>query len=615
LTLNITILTPVTIYQSADFRLTDPKTGWPITNRSAKSVVLTYSTWAGFITYTGLGSWSNSSKALSDWVAGWLDDGKERSMAEVADHLADEGTKLLTAVQRQTGRWFKHTFTLAGFEAGFVRVFTISNFENCYGEARNSPDRQLTVTTRKLGTGGKATVIVTGYKPAVSTDDRRKLRELASRYPMDGGRIRRRMEALNAKAAMPSVSKGFISQDCVVLSFRGDGSGVLQLNNAADEIPSQFPHILNGMNVAQFMNDALKNLGVDLTKARLVQGAFATSHSPGPTAVSATTCPFAVAVVDAASGYRIHEITLPDLDFITPNDINDSGQVVGTGQEQSSTRTYIPWLMQNGQLTHLNYAGYAVAINNQGQVAGTLRGEQGERAIVYEEGLLTEFPLYHGAPGVFAGTDSSARAINADGVIAGSVRSRTEERGRPNTHAAVFQPGQPPTVLMELQADFGSSAVTVNASDQVLVLASPGPSVFDVRTIMWTPQNGSWRYIGNPTANVFPIVLTDDGLVLGQVKNSRGEPIAVICRPGGDWERLGTNDAWEPIDINDQGDVIGWAWVDRLQRPWLRLASGQIIWLPYVIEHHTTPKAINNNGQIIGSAVSDHGQHAVIWQR
>ena len=182
------------------------------------------------------------------------------------------------------------------------------------------------------------------------------------------------------------------------------------------------------------------------------------------------------------------------------------------------------------------------------------------------------------------------------------------------THAPLcFRQGQPPTVLMELKAEFGSNAVDINARGQVLVVANP--AIFDARSILWTPQDGNWSYIGNQSANVSPIALTDEGFVLGKARNNRAKPSVVLWQPGGDWERLGIEDAWEALDINNQGDVIGWAWVDRIQRPWLRLASGQIIWLPYVIEHHTIPKAINNYGQIIGSAVADHGQHAVIWQR
>ncbi len=70
------------------------------------------------------------------------------------------------------------------------------------------------------------------------------------------------------------------------MSFRSDGSGALQLNNEADEVPPQFPHIINGTNVAQAMNNALRSLGVDPTQIRLVQGAFASSNSSGPVLTS-----------------------------------------------------------------------------------------------------------------------------------------------------------------------------------------------------------------------------------------------------------------------------------------------------------------------------------------
>jgi hypothetical protein len=239
------------------------------------------------------------------------------------------------------------------------------------------------------------------------------------------------------------------------------------------------------MNVTQAMNNALKSLGVDLAQMRISQGTFASSHSYGSPSVSSAPCPFAVVVADPTSGNSIREITSSDLYPLSPNDINDSGQVVGTGQQQPQTKPNIPWMMQDGQLMRLHYTGLALAVNNHGMVAGMRQGEQGQRATVYEGGLLTELPLYHGEPGVFAGTDSYARAINAEGAVAGGVQSRTEERGRPNTRAAVFRSGQYPTVLMGLQADFGSSAVDINERGQVLVVAHP--TMFESRSILWTP--------------------------------------------------------------------------------------------------------------------------------
>lgn len=84
--------------------------------------------------------------------------------------------------------------------------------------------------------------------------------------------------------------------------------------------------------------------------------------------------------------------------------------------------------------------------------------------------------------------------------------------------------------------------------------------------------------------------------------------------PHENWKHLGTDDGWVPIDMNDRGDVVGWAWIDSISRPWIRFYSGKVVLLPYIIEHHTTPSSINNVGQIVGTATADHGWHVILWQ-
>ena len=56
MTLNLTLLTKTTIYQSADYRLTDLDTRqW--TDESTKLVTFQYPNWHGLLTYTGIGRW------------------------------------------------------------------------------------------------------------------------------------------------------------------------------------------------------------------------------------------------------------------------------------------------------------------------------------------------------------------------------------------------------------------------------------------------------------------------------------------------------------------------------------------------------------------------------
>ena len=149
------------------------------------------------------------------------------------------------------------------------------------------------------------------------------------------------------------------------------------------------------------------------------------------------------------------------------------------------------------------------------------QGNNGEQAIFYHADALVPLPLHCGQQGELEGTESAARAINDAGMVVGSVRSRAEEQGRPNTRAAAWEPDESTHVLTELRAEFGCNAVAANDCGQVLIMAGVG--VFDVRSILWRPVNNAWSYVGNGTTNVYPIALTDDGIVLGQARNNRAE--------------------------------------------------------------------------------------------
>ena len=166
-------------------------------------------------------------------------------------------------------------------------------------------------------------------------------------------------------------------------------------------------------------------------------------------------------------------------------------------------------------------------------------------------------------------------------------------------------------VLTDLAAQFGTRAVDINDQGQVLVLAGVGPG--DVRSVLWNLEDDTWSYVGGSTANITPVAITNGGLVLG--RSSNGASFAMACEPDGEWQPLGTSVGWTPQAINDIGDVVGFVAQGTLLQPWLRLATGEQFLLPSVIGHTTDPKAINNDGVIVGTAHADHGGHAVIWRR
>ena len=63
----------------------------------------------------------------------------------------------------------------------------------------------------------------------------------------------------------------------------------------------------------------------------------------------------------------------------------------------------------------------------------------------------------------------------------------------------------------------------------------------------------------------------------------------------------------------DAGDIVGAVVRDGYEQPWLRRASGEIVWLPYLDQHWCRPSAISDSGVIVGTAQTDHGTHALVW--
>ena len=597
MTLNITLLTPTTIYQSADFRLT---TG---SDESTKTVVLQYPTWSGFVTYMGLG-WLQG-RNVSDFIADWLDDGVNRSMWEVAACLQSEGERLL-ADAGWTGS--RHTFTLAGFEDGTVRAFVISNFENCYGKERSTVD-YLTITWREFQTWSGAAVIVTGKKKAVPVTDRRNLRQLAMRNPEDGGSIRRRMKDLNALAAAKPESEGGISENCGVISFRFDGYGAFEWGDETGGRPADIPVIMNGVNIARFMAESMTKSGVDMSSARMTNATFVSTNDPGPKSRLQSSCRFQIWDTDSSSGYQIHEIRGSDFEPLAAHDINEVSHVVGTGREEQTVpwAKHIPWIMRDGEVSKLDYDGSAWGLNGDDFVAAMPNGENGEAAALYADGSIFVFPLYGPDVASVEATRSTGKAINADGIVAGSVCTQTGH----NIRGAVFQESHPPIVLTEPAAEWGTHAVDINDRGQVLVQANFAPGV--VRSILWNFEQNNWAFVGDDTTNVMPIAVTNEGVVLGVTTGSSS--LAVICEPDGAWQQLGTSNGWSPKDVNEAGDIVGIVMHDSLFHPWLRMATGEQFLLPFIIGHHTEATAINNAGTVIGTAGADHGGHAVIWRR
>jgi len=617
MTLNITVLTTELIYQSADFRLS----GQPDSESSPKIATLSYSSFIGFVTYAGIGSYAH--KEVSTLIADWLVGKHDMSMLDVANLLQSKGTKLVANAERSTRKRQAMIFVLAGFEDGKPIAYTVSNFQNAHG-VEHPIESELKVSSRRVQSVSKAAVIVTGSGAGfVSMADRRALGNIAARFPYDSGRIRRRLEKIHQAARAAEKKKNprvySITSHCAVFSFRNDGSGVYQIDQSAERIPTSFPHITFGMNTTQMALDALRSEGIDIQQIRPVQGGFFMSPPNRKSKSVAPPCRFAVAVPEPAVGYTLREITSDKWGLSQALAISENGIIVGTSLAEGERSQDMPWMQRDNETVFVDCAGSAHSVNSAGEVTISGMSTDGKfhAGLYTPDGRLLDLHDGFQPTPTFTATSSQAFAINENGLVGGSVEDRSGERGEkePNIRPFYTESGGSPVTLMEPAAMRFCQAVDVNQHGTLLVTASRSIGNSITRSALWNNDNNTFSDVGDEAGmSVYPIAITDSGTVLGQAKNHRGQPITVVCTSGGNWQKLGTEDGWAPADINGNGDIIGTAQIEGILRPWLYLSSGKTVMLPYVISHNTRPHAINNQGQIVGSAYSDHGYHAVLWE-
>lgn len=348
MTLNITVMTPDVVYQSADFRLSDLTTWKPFTYDSRKIVQLQYENWQGFVTYTGIGSWDN--KNTSEWITEWLDGQPGLSPDEVSQILAREMTREL----KQFTSKQRHTFVLVAFHGGKPITIVTSNFENAFGKSTTIRDA-LSVSRREMTTSEKSVLLVTGISGSVSDVQRVALKRLAQRHPDQAGKFRQLLEKVNDEASKSTAAGNGISEDCAVYCLKSDGTGTTYLSTPVLGPPAS---INNGVNVGRMMTELMKGLGVDIWTAQQVQGASATGN-PNNRQIVHELCPFRINPADG--GYDIQEIVSDEFNTQSARSINKVGQIAGTGTAHEG-HPFIPWILSDRVVTRLDYNGIASSI-------------------------------------------------------------------------------------------------------------------------------------------------------------------------------------------------------------------------------------------------------------
>ena len=248
------------------------------------------------------------------------------------------------------------------------------------------------------------------------------------------------------------------------------------------------------------------------------------------------------------------------------------------------------------------------AINNAGQVVGTLTDVNGyKQAFLYTNGTVKALGMF--------GFESWGLGINDAGTVVGKFASFSGV-----SHAFVSQNGQ----FTDLFGATGMNAATgINNAGEIIgtITLSPRPYIRYVHTILY--NNGGIIDISNIAESLGLVDISSDSIPNGL--NNAGQAIifqslcasyecdlsalfsggTVIGYPGG----------FDAYDINDHGEVIGTSEL-FLHVDCYLYGSGGATTLSDFGGGYCVPRAINNLGQIVGTASDpDRYLHSFVYNK
>ena len=190
--------------------------------------------------------------------------------------------------------------------------------------------------------------------------------------------------------------------------------------------------------------------------------------------------------------------------------VDNRGRVAG---RRTTSREYA--FIEDGQMESIapNINGYAVAMNDSGQVIIKQVLQGSFHALLWENGAVTDL-------GTLGGGSTQVKGINAAGLVVGASQVAGGAY-----HAFLWEQGH-----MRDLGTFGgdsSSAVAINAKGQILIKSS---GVDGDRFLLW--QDGDATSLGNFGADYAEAMdLNDQGQIVGWLMLDSGEIRAFLATP------------------------------------------------------------------------------------
>ncbi len=241
-------------------------------------------------------------------------------------------------------------------------------------------------------------------------------------------------------------------------------------------------------------------------------------------------------------------------------------------------------------------AGEAMAISNNGKVAGTFGSGSNAQAFLWEDGVVTSL-------GTLGGSWSRAYGVNDNGQVAGTSLTGTGYSG-----AFQWQNGAMQN-LGSMGGNGPSGALAINNAGQVVGYSTN--SAPQMHAFLW---NGGMTDLGALSDGAsYAYAISDTGMVAGWGKLGTYPNITEHAfRWNGSMQDLGTG-SWVQSSargINDNGDVVGRLINEGDGTDWHAALSQNGGGFQDLGGTLSTAYDINNDGLIVGES----GKKAVLWK-
>lgn len=286
--------------------------------------------------------------------------------------------------------------------------------------------------------------------------------------------------------------------------------------------------------------------------------------------------------------------------------VNDKGQVVG--QSQVADGTWHAFLWSGGAMTDLAPdapQSLAFDINNRGEVTGYVQPQPGEPAdaVVWKDGTTTQ--VAH---------EGYGQAINERGQVSGTVTDLSVPADNPYLWTAGARVDLGPLPF----PDAVSSSVFVDLTKDGTILGRG--NLQDETEVTFTWSAGTFTELGDATGPMIGLDINDKGHVAGSARRADWSMEAAIWRTGA-LQRLGVvpgATSTRAVALNEKGLVAGvsdgpggsraFVWTGGALKPIAVVSGGT-----------SEASDVNDRGQVagrLGFTLSDgtHAEQAFVWQ-